>query len=855
LGCRIAAAAALNELDSDRVVPLLLELFGTTSEHALIQVSIVLITRRMCGRRDIELMWGAAALSYPWKPLPEAAASPGESLLGRIFSLYQTHPTVEQLVQSALAHHDWEPSFLLLRLLHRPAAVERFSEIIRNHKQLCSDAIARLPFMQVSESTAQTLLGSLDDPASTLSDKVLAAIGVAALVLQTAPAGTPPATPTSEIELGPTAETDPDREAALLQAIMDELVQRAAVLQTEFAGTPPMMPTSFNLKDELVQRAADRQRPINIRVAAAVGVTQAGEDSDFEMVLERMKDPSEDQEFRRLACVMGRISDPKCPTWMSMFITLQRKYGRNERLADFLLERALEDESEAVRTAAAQGLEEAPGEVLRKLIDKLKDRETPLSIRLAAADALGRIGAPAGRTSLLDLLTDEAENQKLRVQVAVALGSFNDEKTVVALDETILGAEARDLNARMLAVFALYKIQGQDALDRLTALSLDPERDLGVRLRIVEALGLSAPLVESVLQKLFAVAMGSPDDIVRVTAAILAHHHKPGDTIAKLQAALVDKEIEEELREGAAIGLVSLGSPEAESVLEEISHDLTDRFAAGTAAFALEVGEWYKEHKTFPEGVSRLFKRASKHLEVGSTERGLSDLDELVKRFPDNASLRDIRSHCLRTREQSNEALIDALKATDLAPQDASMQVSLGEVYLKLDRTDDALCAFRRAIELQPDLAEPHAEIAAVASARGHDGEALVSGREAVRLAPENGSYLVNLAWYAYEAGELTESIDVSRRAIQITPNEPMAFFNLGLALLASSDGEAALKEYDSGLEACTRLAPDDACLNIEGAVGDLETLIKSRSDLARFAGDIKKTLQARLTEFKLVGH
>jgi tetratricopeptide (TPR) repeat protein len=275
------------------------------------------------------------------------------------------------------------------------------------------------------------------------------------------------------------------------------------------------------------------------------------------------------------------------------------------------------------------------------------------------------------------------------------------------------------------------------------------------------------------------------------------------------------------LREGAAIGLVSVGSKEAESVLEVISHDLTDRFAAGTAAFALEVGEWYKEHETFPEGVYRLFKRAFSHLGVGSTERGLSDLDQLVKRFPDNASV----------------------------------QVEIGNAYLLFDRTDEAFCAFGRAIELKPDLAEAHAGFAEVASARGHGREALVSWREAVRLAPENGSYLLGLGRYAYEAGELTESIDASRRAIQITPNEPMAFFNLGLALLASSDGEAALKEYDSGLEACTRLAPDDACLNIEGAVGDLETLIKSRSDLARFAGDIKKTLQARLTEFKLVGH
>ena len=72
--------------------------------------------------------------------------------------------------------------------------------------------------------------------------------------------------------------------------------------------------------------------------------------------------------------------------------------------------------------------------------------------------------------------------------------------------------------------------------------------------------------------------------------------------------------------------------------------------------------------------------------------------------------------------------------------------------------------------------------------------DALASGREAAKLAPENGSYQASLGWYAYEAGELAESIEASREAVRINPDVPMAFFNLGLALLVTGDAEAASK-------------------------------------------------------------
>jgi tetratricopeptide (TPR) repeat protein len=143
--------------------------------------------------------------------------------------------------------------------------------------------------------------------------------------------------------------------------------------------------------------------------------------------------------------------------------------------------------------------------------------------------------------------------------------------------------------------------------------------------------------------------------------------------------------------------------------------------------------------------------------------------------------------------------------------------------------------------------------MARIASEMGRAEEAVASAREAVRLSPENSSYLLSLGWYAYEAGDLAESIAASRRAIALTPNEPMALFNLGLALLAAGEAQAAFKEYAAGLKVCAKLELHEASLNLEGAMGDLDRLSQSRSNLAPIVADIKRTLQTHLNDVKQV--
>jgi tetratricopeptide (TPR) repeat protein len=806
LGCRIQALTATHHLDSERVVRLLLRLLASTSEVPLRLGAVMDITRRSSGTADVRLAMGIGTLQgdrdLSLRGHLERDDSMREDLMKTVWSLHGAGPTLDDLVRGALVREGWEPPFLLLKLVYRDEAVARLKEIIRNSEKSHDAAIVRLPFMHADAPVAQTLLDTIDDPAGTPTDRALAAIGSACLIL-------------------------PER-----------------VVSTKGVQAPP---ASF-LKSELVKRVMDRHVPFEVRAVAALAIIKAGEDADLQSVLERMSDASDDPEFRKSACAMCRLGDLPRPPWMSLFIL--PPLGRDERLVDFLVGRALEDERRDVRIAAVEGLHEnTPQRATTQLVDRLKAVGSALNTRLAAAEALGILGSPSGRPALLELLADEAENVDVRMTAMVALSKFTDEETASVLEGMVL--RSGTLWTRRLAGMALCRRRIPEGFDRISALFLDSERDRDERLHALDALEHLSSLEHSALTALLDAAVRVRDESLSVRAVEGAYQVQPDRTIATMHAVLTDPSRDEGTREAAAIGLAILDSTQAETILAEISSQGSDSFAAGSADFALELGKTYKANNALPDERRRLIQRAMSHLKAQSWGRAVSDFDRLFDLGLGNHDFRIARSTGLRMMGRLDEALADAIASVELSGEDAMAHSNLGDVYAELDRKEDAMRAFRRAIELAPEYVEAHSRLANVASAAGLATEAFASALEAARLAPEDGDCQFTLGWYAYEAGALAQSIDASRRAIELLPDEPMASFNLGLALLAADNSQAALPAYRSGIEVCLRLAPQDARQSIQGALGDLATLSQSRPELDRIASDIDKTLRSELGEIE----
>ncbi len=133
------------------------------------------------------------------------------------------------------------------------------------------------------------------------------------------------------------------------------------------------------------------------------------------------------------------------------------------------LRTALGSGAESARALAA-GLLGLHGDVpaSRALVELLDDPRCAVQVRRAAAEALGRIGAPQAGAAL-SRVTVLAADHTLRRASAEALGRIGDPTNASAL---VAGMTAADLDVRTACADALAAIgpEGRDRLERLAAL-------------------------------------------------------------------------------------------------------------------------------------------------------------------------------------------------------------------------------------------------------------------------------------------------------------------------------------------------------------------------------------------------
>lgn len=142
---------------------------------------------------------------------------------------------------------------------------------------------------------------------------------------------------------------------------------------------------------------------------------------------------------------------------------------------------------------------------------------------------------------------------------------------------------------------------------------------------------------------------------------------------------------------------------------------------------------------------------------TGALAMGRGDLKAAKKTFQEALSRQPQHLGCLinlgwiAQREKNwGDAEAFLKRAQNIAPDNASVWLALGVVYLEQDRIDFALAAFSQVVALEPS------------NARAHRMLGLTLGRK---------------EWYSAAEGEL-------RRSLELEPNDPGAHFNLAVVYL-----------------------------------------------------------------------
>jgi tetratricopeptide (TPR) repeat protein len=209
------------------------------------------------------------------------------------------------------------------------------------------------------------------------------------------------------------------------------------------------------------------------------------------------------------------------------------------------------------------------------------------------------------------------------------------------------------------------------------------------------------------------------------------------------------------------------------------------------------------------------------------------------------------------------------LRDTDLASDAAAAAYARGVVALQTQEPKRAIGQFDRAIELRPTFARAYRDRATAVftayspqisgypslTTRGALRRSNDDLRRAVQLGVKDKDVLTSLGFGLFEEGLLRrdrslieESVDVTRRAIAADPLNPVAQFNVGVALLALDRSSEAEEAYALAVpkliyvdaEQQKPRDPFDQEDVLAGALTDLELL--HRETGSRHAAAIKQT-------------
>ena len=153
--------------------------------------------------------------------------------------------------------------------------------------------------------------------------------------------------------------------------------------------------------------------------------------------------------------------------------------------------------------------------------------------------------------------------------------------------------------------------------------------------------------------------------------------------------------------------------------------------------------------------------------EAGEFDQAIDLLKEEINRFPEDADMLALLSHCLLLEHQLDAAKLYLDKATKIAPNSASVGWNITRLKLNEKKLLEALNVARDTSQRFPD-----------------DGEGLGVLGACLRV-----------------NGEIDEGLDVLNKAIELNPNYAEAFINRGLIHLTKENKFEALADLEKAYE------------------------------------------------------
>ena len=196
------------------------------------------------------------------------------------------------------------------------------------------------------------------------------------------------------------------------------------------------------------------------------------------------------------------------------------------------------------------------------------DLDSLINVRAMCAKAISNYKDTSTVTILLDCLNNKKENYKVRLACADALGRIGDKYAVKPLIDLVEDDDEKSVYLKESATFALGLLGDTSAIDPLVAILESKQGFLDkftfLKEKIVEALGKLNFHNKKVLKALKSSLM-DPSPIVRINAIEAIMNSGDDDSVALIRPSLSDDD--DEVKKNALIALYNL---KGRDILDEV---------------------------------------------------------------------------------------------------------------------------------------------------------------------------------------------------------------------------------------------------------------------------------------------
>jgi tetratricopeptide (TPR) repeat protein len=201
------------------------------------------------------------------------------------------------------------------------------------------------------------------------------------------------------------------------------------------------------------------------------------------------------------------------------------------------------------------------------------------------------------------------------------------------------------------------------------------------------------------------------------------------------------------------------------------------------------------------------FIQGGRKASAGDFEGAVPLLQQAVEAAPADPERRELLSRVLLRLERPGEALQQALKAVEAAPDRASARVTAADSYATLGNMEKARLQLVEARRLSPDDVKTLQRLARVSLETNKNADAVDAYEAVTRLQPGNVEAWMSLGDLYNQAGQPEKSEAAFKKVSELDPkNAYKTFFNIGALIenredISEADNRRAIEAFRKAIE------------------------------------------------------